>query len=274
MIRRQDVSAPCCKLLAAALLALSGLTACGSQMDSIDNPDTRPISPAPAGIYEGRLETTKTGARNVTAFLDGDKKRFLLFTDDGELIAGGLYSASKSSISWTAQLYRKETVVVPDPEPGEPDTTVTTVVTRVQGEGVFDEEVAIDMSLTLDGGGVGSLSLDYKALRYQRRSNLASLAGQWGVENEIGLAPIVYNISQDGQINGRDETTNCTYQGSLAIIDLKYNLYRLALSELCGNTTLSTIGLATLNQSEGNDPMIEGVAIAEKSAVAFLLSKI
>ncbi|MDM4771985.1 hypothetical protein [Solimonas sp. SE-A11] len=272
MIRRQDVSVPCCKLLAAALLALSGLTACGSQMDSIDNPDTRPVSQAPAGIYEGRLSSTKTGVtQDVVAFLDSDKKRFLVFTEDGKLVAGGLYTATSPSLSWTAKVYRKVITTTKDPVTGADVTTTSTDVTTLQGQGGFEPEKSIQLTYTTSDNDFGSLTLAYSKLRYEQRSNLASLAGIWGIEDEFGLATTRYTISQDGQITGSDDKTKCTYQGSLTIIDLHYNLYRLSLSELCGNTTISTIGLATLNQAPNTTETIQGVAIASDSAVAFLL---
>ncbi len=272
MIRRQDVSAPCCKLLAAALVALSGLTACGSQMDSIEKPDTRPVSQAPAGIYEGRLSSTKNSVtQDVVAFLDGDKKRFLVFTKDGKLVAGGLYTATSPSLSWTAKVYRKVTTTTKDPVTGADVTTTSTAVTTLQGQGGFEPEKSIQLTYNASDGDFGSLNLTYSKLRYEQRSNLASLAGTWGVEDEFGLATTRYTISQDGQITGSDDKTKCTYQGSLTIIDLHYNLYRLSLSELCGNTTISTIGLATLNQEPNTTETIQGVAIASDSAVAFLL---
>lgn len=253
-------------------MALSGLSACGSQMDNIDSPDTRPVSQAPAGIYEGRFTSTKTGVtEDVVAFLDGDKKRFMAFTEDGKLVAGGLYTATSPNLSWTAKVYRKVTTTTKDPVSGADVTTTSTEVTTLQGQGGFEPEKSIQLTYTTSDNDFGSLTLAYSKVRYEQRSNLASLAGTWGIEDEFGLATTKYTISQDGQITGRDDKTKCSYQGSLSIIDLHYNLYRLELSELCGNDTISSVGLATLNQAPNTTETIQGVVIATDAAVAFLL---
>ena len=273
MIRRQDVSVPCCKLLAAALLALSGLTACGSQMDDIKVDDSRDPPLAPAGIYEGRMESSSGSGldEDVVAFLDmtKDNERLLVFTKDGELVVGGVPTViGSTSLSWTARMYRPGTET---DEEGE--ETPITVVTPLGGLGSFIPGKSLTLNYNTSAD-FGTLMLTYKKARYEQRSNLASLAGTWGVKDEVGLPSSSYTISQDGQINGRDSETACTYQGSLAIIDLHYNLYRLTLSQLCGNTTVTAYGLATLNQTPDAALTIEGVAMATGSATVFRLNPI
>lgn len=279
MIHRQDITILRPLRSASTLLLLLALGGCGSQIDSIDTPDTRPTSPAPAGIYEGTLfSAQRNESLDVIAFLDGEQNRVFAFTEDGELVIGGLYQATSPGISWTAKQFRQVTTTVEDEE-GEEVTVPSTEITTLQAQGNFDPEVSMQLSYSASSNNpandpdIGSLVLSYSKLRYEQRSNLADmLAGEWGIKDEFGFRLSSFTITNDGSVSGTDED-DCRYQGKFSIIDLKYNLYRLTLTQTCGNTAVSGDGLATLNQTPGQPQTILGVVASTNNAAVFLLDQ-
>lgn len=247
------------------------LTACSSQMDAIEAPVVRPVSTAPAGIYEGEQVSSRSGARlDMTLLADGDG-RMLAYSADGTVIASGLYEVNGRSLSWLARLFRRITEIVEpeDPgdgtDPGEPEEVESTVVTTMDAIGGFEPEAQLLLNYSTAEGDSGSYSLEYQALRYEQRSDLPLLEGVWVVEDAFGAATASFSINQSGQLFGQT-AENCNYSGNFALIDLRYNLYRISLTEQCGNTSTLTSGLATVLMPRTGARRIEIVTASSASA--------
>lgn len=272
MIHRQDITILRPLRSASTLLLLLALGGCGSQIDSIDTPDTRPTSPAPAGIYEGEVISTTSGATlDVVAFVDGNR-RMLMFTEDGVFIASGVYTANLTNMALSARVFRLVSVT---DEEGE--TAVETEISEMQAPGGFVPEDSIDLSYSESSGGtvrdIGSVALDYLKLQYEQRSDLPLLEGTWGQEDQFGTPVSSYSISQDGRVFGSDNA-GCTYEGEFRLIDLHYNLYRLTMTQNCGATRVTGTGMATLEQTLGAKPRIIGAVATDQAATSFSLDLI
>jgi hypothetical protein len=227
-------------LLGLALL----LGACGSQMDNIDTPDVRPPSQAPAGIYEGTLSPEAGTPIQVTALVDAT--RIFLFDAEGGFIASGLYNTSDRNLNLQARTFER-------------DTTSVLVVRTLTAQGGFDPEENILAAYTGDFG-TGTLTLDYLASAYERRSDLPLLAGTWVKRDAFGSDIVSLTIGQSGAISGSD--ARCSYSGQVALIDQPYNLYRVSLASQCGAATPSPAppdetGLAMLRRElDGSSTLV------------------
>lgn len=268
------------------LAALLALGACNSQDDSIPTPVIRPSSVAPAGIYTGTWTSTANGTTTaVTALIDSDD-RFMLYNADGSFIASGTYLRAEASrgLSVQARAYTL-TEVVPDedeeeeeaetPTPEEP--VFETVITTFAAQGTYDEDDRILMTYVSTGNqDEGSLDLRYQKSRYESRSDLILLNGDWGLKDPFGVPTTTIYIDQGGSLSGQDEV-GCLYSGTFSLIDQHYNLYRTQLRSQCPNSngapiTASTTGLATLVKSTAAvDGPSELVSISVSSKAAVLL---
>lgn len=265
------------------------ITGCGSQMDSIDTPITRPTSAAPAGIYEGTWTSVRDNSSlDVIAFLDGED-RFITFTEDGAFVAAGVYQKQQSNITWRARAYVPSPPPVIDPEidpevdpDADPVSENTFVVTTLTAEGGFNADTSLLLSYNVSDGDFGTLSAQYKPLRYEKRSDLPLLAGTWVIEDEFGSATTSFDISQDGAIFGQDgldgpRDDTCSYAGRFSLITQQYNLYRVTLTRQCrgDESPLPTSGLATLvfDPLTGLPIRIQSVSTSTSIAVVLSLEK-
>jgi len=100
---------------------------------------------------------------------------------------------------------------------------------------------------TLSGGDIGALNLDYNPI-YEQPSSLGLLTGNWQFEDRDGL--IITMSMIEGEWSGRD-SDNCVYQGSMDIINPRYNAYdvNLSISE-CASVNGEYEGLAYLDEGD------------------------
>lgn len=245
-------------------LALA-LVGCGSQIDSLDDPVVRSESEAPAGIYEGELVFgSRSTSVAVTLLINaGSSPRAIAYVGDGSLILTGVYETGERSISWNARSF--EEAEVEDEETGE--ITTTQVIATASAQGSFDAEGAIQFGFDTSAGDFGTISADYSESRYETRSDLPLLAGTWLREDPFGAAEASFSISQSGDVFGQD-VDDCSYSGSLSLIEQRYNLYRASLNISCDGTTELTSGLATLISDSESDTLEIAVS---SSTVARLL---
>jgi len=107
--------------------------------------------------------------------------------------------------------------------------------------GTLDKQAIRSHFVTMNGGDIGAINLDYNPI-YERKPELAELDGHWFFIDRDGLET---NMSiSDGQITGAD-SDGCSYQGTLAIIDSRYNLLDVVLNvSSCDSVNGEYIGLA------------------------------
>ena len=154
----------------------------------------------------------------------------------GSFVASGLYGTSDRNLNLQARTFTS----------GSEGVTVNTLT----AQGGFDPEQDILAAYTGDFG-TGTLSLDYRASAYERRSDLPLLEGTWVKQDPFGADIISLAISQSGTIFGRGP--GCSYSGQVSLIDQPYNLYQVSLAPQCGANTPNPAppdetGLATLRR--------------------------
>ncbi|WP_028081471.1 hypothetical protein [Solimonas soli] len=248
------------------------LAACSSQNDSIDTPDVRPVSVAPAGIYEGTWTAAGGAQTAVTAFLGKGEntEKMMVFDADGARIASGVYTTVEAarSISWTARVF--EPVTTTDEDSGT--QTTTTGVTTLTGQGAYAEEDSVQLSFTRSTGGTGTLALSYDADAYETRSDVSLIQGDWGVLDAYGTATTRLSVDAGGGFSGSN-ADGCTYNGKFVVIAQQYNLYRVTLTTSCpgSSTSVITDGLASLLPAAAGESSPTLVAVANSDKAATLL---
>jgi hypothetical protein len=87
----------------------------------------------------------------------------------------------------------------------------------------FSAEVVIPSStLGFQFGGT------YIALGYERGSSLATVAGAWHIRDDTGALLATVNVASDGRFSSSG--SSCAVSGQIALIDSRYNLYRMTLN--------------------------------------------
>ena len=162
------------------------------------------------GIWEGTF--TESGSSfDLAAIVQGNQIR--LITQSGNGVSVGTISVSGTSF----------TASTTDYEVGG------TVVGTTSFTGTFTAKSAMSGSYTSNDGTTGTFSLTYDTVT-DKGSSLSTTAGTWSGD---GLTLTVDNA---GLITGFD-TSLCSYQGTVSIIDPAVNIYGLS-------TTVSSCGLA------------------------------
>lgn len=265
-----------------ALLSL-GLAACGSQIDTLEDPIVRRESSAPAGIYTGTLTRSESGTRTpVTALLSAE--RFFLFDEEGALIAGGVYETAALNLTWRARSFERFIETIPpaeDDEDGEPQQVERQRVSILTAEGGFDPDESLLLSFSLAAEGTagandsGTLTLTYSRRQHRRRSDLPLTAGRWSNEDPFGSATATFNIGQGGELFGQDQR-GCSYSGSLSLIDQRFNLYGSSLQVQCpgaSSVALLEAGLATLRLEDDLSETLTIVSSSTRTATLLQLRK-
>ncbi|MGB1561060.1 MAG: hypothetical protein ACPHN2_06120 [Sinimarinibacterium flocculans] len=257
-----------------ALLPALLLTACGSQIDSIDVPVVRPPSPAPAGIYTGTLSSV-AAARSIPVTALVNAERIFAFDADGDFIAGGRYETGDRDLAWQARAFERSE---PPPAEDEEEASEQVRILAITAEGGFDPEERILMSYaaSVEGSsGVvdsGNISWAYAESQYERRSDLPLVAGTWVNEDDFGTPTASFGISEGGDLFGQD-ADGCNYSGRLSLIDQPYNLYGASLQVQCAGSATARLesGLATLRH-DGDDVTLVIVTTSAANATLFQLN--
>lgn len=229
-------------LSAASLSALVLLaTGCTSQTDDIATPVVRdpgtPPTPTPGGIYTGTLTFQNAGTQaTVTAFVD-EQQRLSIYANDASFLVSGLYTTSSSGLSAQARQFNLV------------DTTAAAQTETFIGS--YDAMQRIIATYTRADGEAGALTLNYLASDYEIPSSTGALQGTWTNQDGFGAIQNQFNIDAGGGISGQTDSPKCTYyNGSLSVIDKRYNVYNLIITESCtsdtGNVIQSMRGLASL----------------------------
>ncbi len=100
---------------------------------------------------------------------------------------------------------------------------------------------------TLNGGDIGAMNLEYNPI-YEKPSNVSLMEGDWQFVDRDGLT---INVSiLDGQWSGQD-SDDCQYQGSMAVINPQYNAYDVTLTiSSCASVNGEYQGLAYLDEGD------------------------
>ena len=135
--------------------------------------------------------------------------------------------------------------------------------------GTLDKQAIRSHFVTMNGGDIGAINLDYNPI-YERKPELAELDGHWFFIDRDGLET---NMSiSDGQITGAD-SDGCGYQGTLAIIDSRYNLLDVVLNvSSCDSVNGEYIGLAYFEP--GKKPLVHIDALNNLYGFHYALQRI
>lgn len=222
------------------------LGACSSQIDTIPEPVVRNTVVTPGGIYFGSISSQSSGDDVAAVALVDNEQRAVLYTEDGTTLISGVYTTAGSGISLQARVFNLGDVKAP---------TLT-----LGFEGTFDPAQAVLGSYTRQDGESGAMDFLYQDDAYEKRSATVLLAGTWVDEDPFGASTLSFSINNDGGITGGSMATNCNYNGTLTVIDLRYNIYRARITESCtalpgetGSTPPQSMsGLATLLPASAN----------------------
>lgn len=222
-------------LLSLAVLAASG---CTSQIDTIDVPDLTSPGDVAAGVYNGRT-SFQTGLGEVpsTALIDPDG-RAMVVGDAAEFLASGLYTVSGRGIN--AQL-RFHTPNLRDEDGLPPPTAAGDLI------GTYAPQTDFTGTFVRDDGVNGSVNFTYN-VQSETLADLADLTGVWTQSDAFGDASVRLTFDNSGQFNGTDAQGCNLTNARAAVIDRRYNLYRLTFSRNCvGESTPQTLtGLMTV----------------------------
>lgn len=249
------------RFTAFSLICGALFTACGSQIDTLDDPVIRSTSSAPAGIYQGTLTFgSRSTETPVTVIISGGSNaRMIAYDATGDLIATGLYEAGERSVSWNARLFELT---------GEGETAEQSVTT-LSAQGTFDVDAQIQLGFDTSNDDFGTVSGIYDNFLYEQRSDLPLLEGTWLNQDPFGATEASFTINQGGQLFGQD-IEGCSYSGNFSLIEQRYNLYGVDLSISCAGETAITLGLATLIETvDGSNDTLE--IITSSASLARLL---
>jgi len=221
-------------------LAVLAVTGCTSQIDNIDVPDLTSPGDIPAGVYLGRtsFQSSELGEVPSTALIDPDG-RAMVVGDAGEFLASGLYTVSGRGINAQLRFH------VPNllDEDGLPPTTPAT------GDliGTYAPQTDFTGTFVRNDGVNGSVNFSYD-VQSETLADLADLTGVWTQADPFGDASVRLSFDNSGQFNGSDAQGCNLTNARAAIIDRRYNLYRLSLSRSCiGEAVPQTLtGLMTV----------------------------
>lgn len=210
--------------LAAAVLLTLTVVACGGSSGSSGGggagagAELALIPPAgtgsPGGIWFG---TFALGGEQGSNFAEGvitEDGRFV-FNVDGEAVLFGVLGVDGDS----AEGPFEAVLLIDDEEYYGVGDLELTVVERERLDGTFFLEVP-----ELGETGEGAVELDYDPL-YALEPSLASLAGDWVDPHD----PMdLFSITSDGSFFSQDPDTNCTINGTVVLMDDRFNAYEVA----------------------------------------------
>lgn len=232
------------KLLSAASLSTLVLlvAGCTSQNDAIDAPVVRDPGPTatmtPGGIFSGTLTFQNAGTQSAVTALIDEQQRLSIYANDASFLISGLYTTSSSGLNGQARQFNLA------------DTTAAAQTETIVGS--YDAKQRIVATYTRADGEAGTLTLNYLASDYEIASSTGALQGTWTNQDGFGAIQNQFNIDAGGGISGQTDAPKCSYyNGSLSVIDARYNVYNLIITESCtsaggANVIQSMRGLATL----------------------------
>jgi hypothetical protein len=118
---------------------------------------------------------------------------------------------------------------------------------------------------------LGEFKATYQSAIYERASSLAAVSGSWTLRDGNGNAAGTLTVTSGGTFAGSD-LFGCHYAGSVALIDTRYNAYRIRLTvSNCGSLSAQYAGLAGLYDGRSaNDSLEFALSSASLSETAFI----
>ncbi len=258
-------------LLGLFVAATTALAACGSQMDDLGDVVVRQTEVTPAGIYTGTLSAQlSTAPVPVVALVDNvdPKQHIVLYAADGSFLLSGLLTTVGTGVTAQTRFF----------DLSGSTTAPTGQTFSLSGSYVPQSQIGGQyMRMASDGSTLesGTLALNYQATEYETRSALALLGGNWANVDAFGTPQTSFSLDTSGNISGTVRATKCTYNGSATMIDLRYNLYGLSLTETCGSAPTVYTGLATLlpaTAATNNQPQLVFAVGSTTAGLLFRLS--
>jgi hypothetical protein len=225
---------------------MAALAACSSQVDDLGTVVVRASPATPGGIYQGTmLSQSSTTPVPVMALVDDldTQQHFVIYASDGSFLESGLFTTVGTGLTGQARYFDL--------------TGATTASQTVSFTGNYVQQSQIGgqySRMTANSSGSsstvtdsGQLSLNYQGTDYETPSALALLQGVWSNVDAYGTAQTSFSLDSGGDVSGQVLSTNCTYNGTIATIDQRYNVYSITkLTETCGSSPVQLTGLATL----------------------------
>jgi len=259
----------------ATLLALALLAGCGGGGGSSPPPPPPPPPNAsPGGIWVGTDVTAGEPVLGLAAE-NGD----LFFSSEG-LTSGGVYYVGRFTTQGNA--INADVVAILPPLSIYPDRATSgtgslggRIVERTSIAGAV--VINTDPATSIAGGQTfsDSLALTFSS-QYNRASSLATIAGDYGGGS------LALSISSAGTLLAQDSNSGCTLTGTVATIDLNYDMYAVSLAAMgCAGEFgvpdgSELTGLATLNDSQSPEYLVIGAAdtlSATRSALMITINR-
>lgn len=118
---------------------------------------------------------------------------------------------------------------------------------------------------------LGEFKATYDASIYERASSLAAVSGHWNIRDDNGNVAGSLTVASNGSFSGSD-LLGCGYSGTVALIDARYNAYRIKLTvSNCGGSSGAYAGLAGLFDGRStNDSLEFALASSSVSETAYI----
>jgi len=182
---------------------------------------------SPTGVWEGIFTETGSGlSSGLAGIVQGDQIRLISeSTNDASVgtisVSGGSFTASMTDYTF-----------------GEPNGETTSL------DGAFVAGSTMSGTFDVSDGTTGTFSLTYDPVT-DKGSSLAVTAGTW---TGGGLTLTIDNA---GAVTGFD-TSSCSYQGSVGIIDAAVNIYSASVDvSSCGTSDGAYTGYAVVSDTSG-----------------------
>jgi hypothetical protein len=238
------------RFLALLILSTIIVIGCGGGGGTA-NPPPPPTNASPGGIWEG---TSSTGGTILGLVTETGEFHFL--QDDGVQYFGTV-NTSQNALSANFTGVTQIGTVFLDGSTTGTGTLTGTVQERMSMSG--------NSSFRTAGGTnvASSVTLTYDNL-YERDSSLATIAGNY-LDTTTNA---VINVNGNGVVFSQDAVTGCIVNGTISIIDARYNAYRVQYSfsscrapyTILNGTTAN--GLGALDNTVAPEQAIIGVVNA------------
>ena len=240
--------------MSAILLVVSGCGGGGNlPIPDIGSPEPPepPAEASPGGVWQG---TSSLGFAVVGLVSESGQFHFIQ-GDRTQLVGGLTTSGDELSANFVGYVSFGQKF----------DDGSTTGVGSLSGNLDERSSISADIDFTTSRGAASqsTIALSYDP-NYERDSSLESVAGNY-LDTERN---VVINVNNDGELFSQDPESHCITNGTVSVIDLAFNLYRVqyTFSNCKGhekelNGTVAE-GLATLDDTRSPEAMIMAVEVA------------
>jgi Carboxypeptidase regulatory-like domain len=203
----------------------------------------------------------------------------MFFSDEGPTTAGayyvGQFTVDGSSANADVEAITMQSSIYPDRATSGTGTLGGHIVEGVSIDGGIT--VNTDPATSIAGGQTFNTPLSVMfSSQYNRASSLATIAGTYGPGS------LTLTVSSNGVLFAQDAGTGCVINGTIAIVDPRFNMYGVALTTMNCATEFGVPdgahleGLATLGDSQAPEYLIIAAAdavSATKSALMITMNR-